>query len=273
MDLASPRDARCVVLSPHPDDAVLSAWHALVSEGDVRVVTVFAGIPEPGFVTALDRTRHATDAASLMRLRRHDDRAALALAGRAPAHADLLEANYLAQDVPDVRDAIEREPERYVEIVAASEIATPVEAIERAVDRWLAAEIVYAPLGVGRHPDHRDVARLGFRLARRKRAVRFYGDFPYFVRFGPPTWLGGVGRDAARADAQIEAAFAALPADPDAFERTIVELTPGQVETKTAAFRRYTTEFSLVDADFGGATTDPAQMRCEVYWTLRAPRP
>jgi LmbE family N-acetylglucosaminyl deacetylase len=269
MDLASPRDAEWVVLSPHPDDAVLSAWHALVSDGDVRVVTVFAGIPEPGFVTALDRTRHATEAASLVRLRRDDDRAALAFAGRTPAHADLLEANYLVQGLPDVRDAIEREPERYVEIVAASGIETPVDEIERALDRWLGADLVYAPLGIGRHPDHRDVARLGFRLARRGLAVRFYGDFPYFVRYGPPTWLGG--RDAARADAQIAAAFAALPTDPDAFERTIVELTPEQVETKMAAFRRYTTEFPLVDADFDGATSDPAQMRREVYWTLRRP--
>lgn len=273
MDLASSRDAGCVVLSPHPDDAVLSAWHALVSDGDVRVVTVFAGIPEPGFVTALDRTRHATDAAALMRLRRDDDGAALALAGRTPAHADLLEANYLVQRLPEVRDAIEREPERFVEIVAASEFVTPVDEIERAVDRWLAAEIVYAPLGVGRHPDHRDVARLGFRLARRGRAVRFYGDFPYLVRYGPPTWLGGGSRDAACAEEQIEAAFAALPANADAFERTIIELTPEQVETKIAAFRRYTTEFALVEADFDGATSDPTQMGHEVYWTFRAPPP
>jgi LmbE family N-acetylglucosaminyl deacetylase len=272
MDDASSRDARYVVLSPHADDAVLSAWHALASEGDVRVVTVFAGVPEPGFVTALDRTRHATEAAALMRLRRDDDQAALALAGRAPVHADLLEANYRAQDVPGVREAIERHPERYIEIVAASSIATPVEKLERAVDRWLGAEVVYAPLGVGRHPDHRDVARLGFHLARRGRLVRFYGDFPYLVRYGPPTWLGS-GREAKRADSQVDVAYAALGAEGDAFEHTIVNLTPAQAETKMAAFRRYTTEFSLVDADFEGATSDPARMSREVYWTLKPPRP
>jgi LmbE family N-acetylglucosaminyl deacetylase len=262
-----------VILSPHPDDAVLSTWHALASKGEVRVVTVFAGIPEPGFVTALDRTRGATEAAALMRRRRDDDRAALALAGRAATHADLLEVNYLAVRMPEVQDAIEREPERFVEIVAATRaLGTPVDAIERAVGGWLAGDVVYAPLGVGRHPDHRDVARLGLRLATRGRLVRFYADFPYLVRHGPPSWLGG-GQGDARADEQVEAAFAALPADPNAFERSTVELTADQVDAKIAAFRRYETEFPLVDAHFDGATSDRAQMGREVYWTLRSRSP
>ena len=37
-----------VVLSPHLDDAVLSCWHVLGREGDVRVVNVFTGSPEDG---------------------------------------------------------------------------------------------------------------------------------------------------------------------------------------------------------------------------------
>src|SRR5204862_125625 len=36
-----------VILSPHPDDAVLSLWHVLAGPGDVRVVNVFTGAP-PG---------------------------------------------------------------------------------------------------------------------------------------------------------------------------------------------------------------------------------
>jgi hypothetical protein len=257
----------CVVLSPHPDDAVLSAWHALVAPGGLRVVTIFAGIPAAGLVTPLDGTRSATDAAALMRRRRDDDRAALALAGREVLHGGLLEVNYLAADLPEVQEAIRDDPERFVEIVAdVVGLGTPVDTMELAIGGWLRADLVYAPLGVGRHPDHRDVARLGLRLSEQGRRVRFYADFPYLIRYGPPSWLGG-GDAAAPADAQIAAAFAALGADPADFERSVVELTREQAEGKIAAFRRYRTEFPLVDADFAGATSDPDKMRIEVYWT------
>jgi len=269
MDTAQSPRVQNTVLSPHLDDAVLSAWHALVSDGEVRAVTVFAGVPEPGFVTPLDHWRGATESAAFMARRRDDDRAALALAGRTPMHADLLEVNYQAVDMPDIQEAIEQDPTRYVEIVAATDaLGTPTDTIEQALGGWLAADVVYAPLGIGRHPDHRDVARLGLRLAVRGRAVRLYADFPYLVRHGPPSWLGG-GEDAVCADSLVEAAFAALQATPDAFDRSTVELTPAQTETKIAAFRRYTTEFAVVDADFDGATSDSEQMRREVYWTLR----
>jgi hypothetical protein len=271
MDTARFPRVQYTILSPHLDDAVLSTWHALVSSAEVRAVTVFAGIPAPGFVTPLDRARGATESAEFMKRRRDDDRAALALAGRTPTHADMLEVNYQAVDTPDVQRAIERDPGRYVEIVAAADgLGTPTDAIEQAVGAWLAGDVIYAPLGIGRHPDHRDVARLGLRLAERGRTVRFYADFPYLIRHGPPSWLDG-GEDAARADADVEAAFAMLPAISDAFERSIVELTPAETETKIAAFRRYETEFPSVDADFDGATSDPRQMRREVYWTLRVP--
>jgi hypothetical protein len=36
------------ILSPHPDDAVLSCWHLLSDPGEARVINVFAGIPPPG---------------------------------------------------------------------------------------------------------------------------------------------------------------------------------------------------------------------------------
>src|SRR5436190_795304 len=49
------------ILSPHPDDAVLSLWHVLAGPGEVAVVNVFAGRPagsELGWWDALgDRGR------------------------------------------------------------------------------------------------------------------------------------------------------------------------------------------------------------------------
>jgi LmbE family N-acetylglucosaminyl deacetylase len=269
MNVAPPPRVDCVILSPHFDDAVLSTWHALASDGEVRVVTVYAGIPQPGFVTALDRARGATESAEVVQRRREHDRAALALAGRAATHVDLLDADYRAFRTPELREAIERAPAQFIPIVsAASGIAMHPNELERAVRGWLEADLVYAPLGIGGHPDHRDVGRFALQLAERGRAVRFYADLPYLLRHGPPSWLGGGGIPA-RADAQVQDAFAALPATPGDFDRTVVELTAAQAEAKIAAFARYATEFDLVDADFGGAVSDPDRMRREVYWTLR----
>lgn len=267
MSAGQPREP-CVILSPHLDDAVLSVWHLLASDDVIRVVTVFAGVPEDSFVTALDRARGATESAELVRRRRADDRAALALAGREPVHADLLDVDYRAFRVPRLREAIERDPARFIPLVAsAPEVAIPAEELERTLGSLLDGAVVYAPLGIGAHPDHRDVARLGLRLAEHGRAVRLYADVPYLVRHGAPTWLGATENPAA--DVQVERAFAALPAAPEAFERRVVELPPEQTETKMAAFARYETELALLDADFGGAVTDRGAMRLEAYWIPR----
>jgi hypothetical protein len=96
--------------------------------------------------------------------------------------------------------------------------------------------------------------------------VRLYADIPYLLRHGPPTWLGGADP---RADAQVERAFAAIGAQPVAFDRHLVRLTTEQTRRKIEAFGQYRTEFALVDADFDGATSDPTRMRREVYWEPR----
>ena len=264
-----PQSPSSVVLSPHLDDAVLSVWHVLDAPADVRIVTVFAGVPEPGFVTALDRARGGTESAQVVRRRRADDRAALALAGRDPTHAAVLDADYRAFRIPTLRAAIEREPTRFVQLAAAErELQVGADELLEAVGRWLDRDLVYAPLGIGGHPDHRDVGRLGLRLAEAGHEVRLYADIPYLVRHGLPSWLSG--EENRPADELVEAAFRALPASVEAFDRHVVELVPGQVEEKLAAFERYETEFELVNADFDGAVTDPELMRREVYWTPRA---
>src|SRR2546423_1357694 len=43
-DAAAPE----LVLSPHPDDAVLDCWTLLASAAELNVVNVFAGVPAPG---------------------------------------------------------------------------------------------------------------------------------------------------------------------------------------------------------------------------------
>jgi LmbE family N-acetylglucosaminyl deacetylase len=266
----APTDSqRQVVLSPHLDDAALSAWHVLGSGGEALVVTVFAGIPASGFVTALDRARGGRESAAVVRQRRREDRAALALAGRTPTHLELLDIDYRAFARPEVRAAIEHEPSHFIATVSGEpQLRIEPDALERHIAGLLTdSDVVYAPAGVGAHPDHRDVARLGTRLASQGRPVRFYADIPYLFRHGWPSWLGGA--PGSQADRDVEEALAEL-ASPAALTREVFELDHAQVATKAAAIRRYETEFDLVNADFGGVLEDLEHLRCEVVWTMPA---
>ena len=109
----------CVVLSPHLDDAVFSAWHVVSSRAEVRVVTVFAAIPEAGLLTPLDRAGGAIESAEHVRERLEDDRDALALAGREPTHVPLPDVQYRAERNPALRASIERDPKQFISLVAA----------------------------------------------------------------------------------------------------------------------------------------------------------
>jgi LmbE family N-acetylglucosaminyl deacetylase len=258
---------RRLVLSPHFDDAVFSAWDVLSSPAEVLIVTVFAGIPATGFVTALDRNRGGTESATIVHQRRADDCAALAMAGRQVIHLDLLDADYRAFQLPDLRTAIERAPGRFVPLVASDHriAVAPDEVAHHLAGILLEDDLIYAPAGIGGHPDHRDLARLGLDLAQRGWTVTLYGDIPYLMREGLPGFLSGHANP--RGDALVEAALNGL-APAATMERRIVTLSPPELERKLRALRRYETEFELVNADFGGVLDDRAQMQYEVYWRL-----
>jgi LmbE family N-acetylglucosaminyl deacetylase len=249
------------------DDAVLSAWHVLSSAGDAAVVTVFAGIPNSGFVTALDRNRGGSESAAVVRRRRAEDRRALAHAGRKAVHLDLLDADYRVFELQDLRARIESDPTQFIPLSAGDPriAVAPGEVMERLRGTLLDGDVVYAPLGVGGHPDHRDVARVATELARRDTRVYLYGDIPYLMRAGLPQVL--TGHPNPDADALIDAALARLPSA-EIGERCVVVLSPAEVERKLAAIRCYETEFEPVNADFGGVLDDRARMRYEVYWRL-----
>ena len=236
-----------VVLSPHPDDAVLSAWHVLASPHQVQVVTIFAGIPTPGFVTRLDHSHGASDSAGWMRERIADDRASLALAGRDSDYLDLVEVQYRAHDG--------RQQMSVDELCSRLQPVMPPEAV------------VYAPSGIGGHPDHCAVAASIAWLIAAGHQVRLYCDTPYyFVRHGLPSWVGGTANPCA--DAMIEEALAALPHQPDRLGRHVVELTPAELARKQQAIRRYRTETAALYAELSTAPSNPAMLRYEVYWAV-----
>lgn len=143
-----------VVLSPHLDDAVLSAGGALASAPGALAVTVFT---------------EGKDAET----RRKEDEAALALLGARALHLGLLDAPErlrIPRALPSLTGAT----------VAEADLLAVVAVLERHV-LPLAPARVLAPLGVGRHVDHRVV----FEAARRVFPdVGFYEDRPYAYEAG-----------------------------------------------------------------------------------------
>lgn len=152
------------ILSPHLDDAVLSAWSVLRRSGSVTVVNVCAGVPPPGPPPRWDRLTGARDAAERMRERLAEDRAALARAGREAVYLDFLDEQYRTEPLDPAALA-----------VALSEAAAG------ATELW-------APAGIGSHPDHVQVREAALELAGGDRGleVRLYADIPYVFRSGWP---------------------------------------------------------------------------------------
>jgi hypothetical protein len=261
-------EPRHVVLSPHLDDAVFSAWHVVTGPGPVRVVNVFAGLPGPGVLTPLDRAHGARNSDDWMRRRRDEDRAVHALTGCETVCLDLLDVQYRADRVPDLRAALERDPAAFIPRVASHPgLAADIDGLRRAVAPWLVpGATVYASTGIGRHPDHRDVGRLGLALAREGWDVRLYADSPYYLRHGIPSWAG---REENRpADDLADEGLRLLSPALAGLRPTGVDLGIEGARRKIDAATGYRTEFSFIDEDFGGIPSDPELMRHEACWAL-----
>jgi LmbE family N-acetylglucosaminyl deacetylase len=256
-----------VVLSPHLDDAVFSTWHILSSPYAVRPITVFAGSPESGWVTGLDRAHGADDSAAWMRRRWADDRAALALAGREPIHVHLLDAQYRAYLIPSLGAAIDADPTDFISLVAAEDsVRIEPDYLMRWLEPLIDADVIYGPVGIGGHPDHRDVGRFAVALAAQGREVRLYADTPYYLRYGLPSWISG--ETNALPDSIIDQALDALPVPRDRLARHAILLSPEEFARKMAAMNCYTTETEGLKASFPLLFSQPSIMRHEVYWAV-----
>lgn len=122
---------KVLALSPHFDDAVLSAGQFIAGRPDVDVVTIFAGVPKDsekqtdydkkcGFKSAKDAISH----------RKREDNEALSLLRARFIHLNYVDSQYEEEsNVKDISKTIEQiiESENY--------------------------EFIIAPIGIG-HPDH-----------------------------------------------------------------------------------------------------------------------
>ncbi|WP_433787498.1 PIG-L family deacetylase [Actinomycetospora sp. CA-101289] len=191
---AASSGARCVFLSPHLDDAVLSCgalMRSLAPRSEIHVVTVFTEISEGPHTRAarsfLRQCAHA-DADALFAARRDEDRAVLDGMGVTHEHVGLADALFRRRTVPGVVARLGRVlPEvdhRYPTFrydiargrVSRGDRSLVGDLAARLAPRLEGADLVFAPLGVGRHVDHLLTRTLGGVHPDR---VVYYSDFPY----------------------------------------------------------------------------------------------
>ena len=232
---------RRFVLSPHLDDAVFSCWHIVAGPTEVEVVTLFAGVPEPGGeLPRWDRITGARDPAERVRERLDEDREALALAGRRGTYLDFVEAQY-GNALPSVD-----------ELAAGLGDVSPL------------GEVV-APAGIGGHSAHLRVRALALRLADQGSEVSFYAELPYATEFGWPAWVTGEEADPVR---DVDAAWRvdAEPLYVRGYEPCAVTLDEQLRKGKLDAMSCYRSQLAALDAGPQRRLTHPELVRYEVIW-------
>jgi LmbE family N-acetylglucosaminyl deacetylase len=240
-------DAPAIVLSPHLDDAVLSAWTVLRGPVEVLVVNLCTAVPPAGVLGAWDRVLGGEDSAELMKLRLAEDREALALAGRRAIALDLLDEQYreVLLDAGDLRRALEPRVER--------------------------ASAVYAPAGLGGHGDHVAAREAALSLARDAGALVFlYADLPYAVRFGWPHWVTGEEEPGTlRPDARWDEHLVTASCPRSALMPRVTTLSEDEAARKLRALRAYRTQFAALDGGSLGLLSNPRIIGFELLWEVR----
>jgi LmbE family N-acetylglucosaminyl deacetylase len=236
-----------VAVSPHLDDAALSASAAFGS-GGATIVTVFTALPARDLPTTWwDRLTGATSSLERQRERLAEDVEAMRLLSARAVHLDEPEALYRDGD-PDVGRAVERLTEVLAE---ASEV-------------WL-------PSAIGGHRDHaiaRDAA-LRAAAAAGHAEVTVYADFPYVITYGWPSWVSGrpVG-------AYLDAAFwladqiTSSGLDPESLTPRVTRLSPKQRATKVAVIAAYRSQAAALGLTTRDLEADPEKLDFELAWRM-----
>jgi LmbE family N-acetylglucosaminyl deacetylase len=254
IELISPAD-RALFLSPHFDDVALSCGGTAAEAaagGQVVVATIFAGQP-PGELNAFARWQHdrwGTHDGAVDR-RRDEDAAAMRALGASAIWLDFPDAIY--------RDSWYLNDETLFGPINPGDAATS-SSIRESITRLLAThqpEVVYAPLGVGGHVDHRmtrDAAIAGHRVGVE---LLLYEDFPYCVT------SDAVDRWRSELPLRLVPCLVDVTASLDARIRAI-EAYPSQLPT---IFRHYGPWESLVRA-YATALSQRPDHYAERFWRV-----
>ena len=235
---------RVVVVSPHLDDAVLSAFGLLTEASSATVVSICAGIPDESLPPGeYDRLTRSASPRARMLARRDEDVRVLARLGVRHVHLDVLDHPYRTAD-PQPAD------------------------LARAIDAVLPDhDTLVIPAAIGAHPDHvltREAALLllvvGVRLA--------MADLPYAAVFGWPATVTG------RPDPPfLDPSAAWTPAlqrlaesSGNSPEMIVQRLSPRAQRRKLAAVSGYMTQFDALEAGPSREITHAQRRGYEVAW-------
>lgn len=248
---------RLAVVSPHLDDAVLSAWLILAGAPNVLVITCFAGVPQGGAEGAWDARTKFTSATEALAARRREDTAALAMTRSDAVHLDLLDEQY--------RDGQE----------------APGDELTALLQTHLAeAEEVWLPAGLGRHADHlltRDAALAA--TNRTDQRLRLYADLPYA---GQPAWpaeVTGGARDRTRRyllsalrrptpTQEWRSTLADAGLDRRLGAPTVTRLNRLEFRSKIAAVRRYSSQLDALRCGPKHLLRERRIFGYEVHWPM-----
>lgn len=156
---------KALLISPHLDDAVLSAGRFLAGNPDSTVVTIFAGIPKnKELLTDYDGKMGFSSSTEAMKIRRAEDIAALYVLDAKAVHLNYYDEQY-ARDEPTYAVALNS-------------------LIKLAED----CDVVLGPLGI-RHPDHVRTRRIVDALAVSVEVpIYLWADLPYRVTDPGSAW-------------------------------------------------------------------------------------
>jgi LmbE family N-acetylglucosaminyl deacetylase len=244
------------VVSPHLDDAVLSAWLVLAEARSVRVITCFAGSPAGVFRGRWDERTGIVSAAAAVAARRAEDVRALALTGSEPVHLDLLDDQY--REGPDASTACLAQPLR---------------------DNLAGAAEVWLPAAIGAHPDHvaaRDAALAATRTGQR---VRMYADLPYAGQPGWPVDVTHAPRDFAvecyslllgrpGPARQWRSTLESVKITVDGRHRRVRKLSRAQFHRKCRAVHQYTSQLEALRCGPRHPLRERRLFAYEVHWAL-----
>lgn len=244
---------RVLVVSPHLDDAILSA-SAQLSRARTQVVTVCAGIPPadapPGTWDVITRARSA---AERVRERLQEDIVAFTHFDCAVERLDELDGQHRKQALDTGSVA-----ERLAPFVAA-------------------AREIWLPVGIGGHPDHiavREAALAAHRLAGAgERAVHLYADVPYAIPYGwgavpgaSSSGLDTVDVDAWRRWQLKRSGVAMAQLGPPVWHR----MTPDVGARKRRALHAYRTQIEVLGLDRILRCDPDSLLTYELSWRLAA---
>jgi len=168
---------RWIYISPHFDDAVLSAggliFEQTKSGTPVEIWTILAGVPEGSELSAFAQVNHylwgTYSAEETVRIRREEDRKAAGIVGAQAVHFDFLDCLYRRESGEWLYADIYVPPHE-------ADADLPRRVADAIAPRLLLDDILISPLALGSHVDHVLIRRT---LELFGRPLQYYVDIPY----------------------------------------------------------------------------------------------